>query len=158
MKKILSLSFIILSSLILGCATQPATTIDTTLNFTTPTTNTAGVYFYRYDGIDYAALATGIIKLHTTKPDIVVNGNKLAELNDREYFYLELPEGNHKVQFYDSKFSKSIEMDYFLEKGKNYFFRAHSENFTDIIAQVTDDNKILKAQSAIKTKLTQIHK
>ena len=158
MKKILRLSLITLSSLILGCATQSATTIDTTLNFTTPTTNTAGVYFYRYDGINYAALATGIITLHITKPDIVVNGNKLAELEDLEYFYLELPEGNHKIQTSDSKFSKSIEVDYFFEKGKNYFFRAYNENIVDFIAQVTDDNKILKAQSAIKTKLTQIHK
>ena len=158
MEKIISLILIICYSLILGCVTQPATTIDTTLNFTTPAENTAGVYFYRYDGVNYAGLATGIISLQTSKPDIIVNGNSLAELDDREYLYLELPEGTHKVRIYDDKIFQKIEKDFFLEKGKNYFFRAHSENFTDLISQVTDDNKILKAQSAIQAKLTQIYK
>lgn len=130
-----------------GCATPPATTIDTTKNFTTPASGKAGLYFYRWDTkLIGAAVDT----------DILVDGKKVADIDNGEFFYLEVAEGPHSILTLQNM-PQYITRDFKFDSGRNYFFRGVSNMNIEVVSPITSDEEIIDAQYHIKEKYKRVY-
>lgn len=130
-----------------GCATPPATTIDTTRDFTTPAAGKAGLYFYRWNtGLFGAAVDT----------DVVVDGKKAADIDNGEFFYLEVEGGAHTVIMVKGLL-QDVTRDFAFVAGRNYFFRGATNMGADLVWPITADEEILDAQLHIKEKYKRVY-
>lgn len=130
-----------------GCATPPATTIDTTRDFTTPAMGKAGIYFYRW--------STGLIGA-AADTDIVIDGKKAADIDNGEFFYLEVEGGTHSVIMIKSLL-QDVPRDFVFVSGRNYFFRGSTSMGDDLVWPITADDEIVDAQHHIEEKYTRVY-
>ena len=112
MKKI---AFIILiSALFTGCASVKMESLEKSgqaKKFAAPTTENAGLYFYRSNFVGKAL-----------KRDIWVDGNCVGTSANDVFFYTEVLGGKSHVLATESEFSPN-ELSMFTDVGKNYFIR-----------------------------------
>lgn len=137
------LSLLVIVILFAGCASVPydELDLDTTTDFTTPTTGKSGIYVYQWKtGILGSALDVGF----------QIKGFPEVHLNTGEYSYFEIPPGEYEYKYSGGLIDKYTQVK--VEANKNYFFKVWLFQLRDMAALIRDQTEINEAKQNILDK------
>lgn len=134
-KLLLPLAVLIVS----GCATTPKTPIDMSW-YNTPSSGSAGVYFYQWK--------TGVLGSYSDVR-FKLDGESIGQINTGEWLYMEVPAGEHEYRV--SGGFLPVNAPFNFEEGQNYFFRGAISMGTDIVIWVNEEDEIKETIKSIES-------